>query len=95
MRTFDQLAPVGLARGDLEGDDVALEGGALVSLDGELLGGGFAGRTWASLRSLIGMPIVEVMVAMVVGVWLEVGEAKEEVWWFARGDAWGRWMDGL
>ena len=38
------------------------------------------------------MPIVDVMVAAVVGVWLVVGGVGAGVWRFARGDGWV-WMD--
>ncbi len=65
--TLDKLATVGLARVDLESDDVPLRDAGQPLLptmsrvkDG---GGGRGTRTCASLRSLMGIPIVEVMSA--------------------------------
>lgn len=45
MRTFDQLAPVGLAGGDFEGDDVAL-GCGCASLAGGCLGFAVGWKGW-------------------------------------------------
>lgn len=57
MRTFQQLAAVDLAGCDLDGDNVALRPSAFPPLVW-----GLRERTAASLRSLIGIPIVLVMV---------------------------------
>lgn len=74
FRTFEELAAIGLARGDFEGDDVALQQleKKLIGVKGE--------RTCASFSSLMGIPIVEVMV--VVGV-----VCRDGWWWF------GAWVN--
>lgn len=67
-RTVEELATVGLARGDFKGNDVALYRDGLAShwiLKKRLREKSV--RTCASLRSLIGMPIVDVMVAVAGG----------------------------
>lgn len=61
MLTFEELAAVGLAGGDLEGNDMALD---KVSGRGIFGGAGKEARTCASFRSLIGIPIVDVMTAV-------------------------------
>lgn len=76
-RTFEQLATVNLTRGDFERDNVALstqwhrQRGGSLSSDCERAygrsrrrGGRGIFRTIASLRSLIGMPIVLVILRM-------------------------------
>lgn len=78
VRTFEKLAAIGLARGDFEGDNVALQRVRRVK-DGRSR----KERTCASFSSLIGIPIVEVMV--VVGG----GYVRDGWWWFgALGEFW-------
>jgi len=68
---LEQLAAVHLARGDLERHDVALRCASAVSTSGAEMGRGAQGRgrrTCASFSSLMGIPMVLVMVGVVGGV---------------------------
>ena len=56
--TFDELAAVDLARSNLESDDVALRAVSAIPVRRNVR------RTAASLRSLIGIPIVLVILAV-------------------------------
>ena len=58
-RTFDQLAAIHLARCDLQRDNVTL-----YNVSDSARSGIDSGRTAASLRSLMGMPIVLVMLML-------------------------------
>jgi hypothetical protein len=60
-RTIEQFAAVGLAAGEFQSHNVALRSVSKMKPGGRLEG---LNRTWASLRSLMGMPIVDVILCV-------------------------------